>query len=129
MNQVNVHTQVDSGPVSEKKCPDLGYFISFVCVFADGTDDQSARSSLEKRCEHLQNQVWEMEVGFEGTFNAGSCGEGDGLRCLICVLQSFLKDYGLIWVGDVGGSHPGGGSGQLLCRFCKKRAIVCAKTG
>eukprot|EP00066_Takifugu_rubripes_P014642 XP_011603908.1 PREDICTED: UBX domain-containing protein 11 [Takifugu rubripes] len=51
---------------------------------SDGTDDQSARSSLEKRCEHLQNQVWEME--------------------------SFLKDYGLIWVGDVGGSDPGGGS-------------------
>lgn len=59
------HTQVDSGPVSEKKCPD---FISCVCVFADGTDDQSTRSSLEKRCEHLQKQVWEMEVGFEGTF-------------------------------------------------------------
>lgn len=40
-----------------------------MCVFAEGTDD--ARSSLEKRCEHLQNQVWEMEVGFEGTFNSG----------------------------------------------------------
>lgn len=48
-----------------------------VPVFADGTDDRSARSSLEMRCELLQNQVWEMEVGFEGTFHSGGCGEGD----------------------------------------------------
>lgn len=65
MNQVNVHIHRLILVLFLRR----NVLILFpVCVFADGTDDQSARSSLEKRCEHLQKQVWEMEVGFEGTF-------------------------------------------------------------
>lgn len=69
MNQVNVHIHRLIQVLFLRRNVLIWAILFPVCVFADGTDDQSARSSLEKRCEHLQNQVWEMEVGFEGTFS------------------------------------------------------------
>nr|XP_046254403.1 LOW QUALITY PROTEIN: UBX domain-containing protein 11 [Scatophagus argus] len=45
---------------------------------SEHTHDLSGREELERRCQQLQSQVYEME--------------------------NFLNDYGLIWVGDGGGS-------------------------
>lgn len=70
-------------------------------MVVESTHDLSSRDSLEGRCQRLQNQVREMEVMLHHRVKILIT---DMLTCCsflpIPVLQSFLNDYGLIWVGD-----------------------------
>ena len=52
---------------------------------------------LQRRCLALQQQVDDMEVCC--CFCCRGC-------CYLSVLQEFLSDYGLVWVGASGGWRP-----------------------
>lgn len=56
-------TRADFDCFFEIELSDLG------CSHPDRTDELNNTSSLEQRCDRLQNQVWEMEVRSDRTFN------------------------------------------------------------
>lgn len=62
-------------------------------------------------------------------FRFGVCAEDDWWWCLTSAFQNFLKEYGLIWVGDSGGSYSTGGKrAHLHSVFSVETVLLCAET-